>query len=174
MVLQHRDVVVEHGERRLRVDVEVVVQAVVVDVVHQRRDEQHAVDTPTLDHQSRTGNRHSTSGRLLDSQRVEMGEVLRGAVSCEEAVHHLADVEGVAEVVVGVVVVGLAHVIHKVREDRHRHLPQSSQLIRRHRTCSKRKVWGVGGGRTLNSSKSDHLPKKVLTSELSSLSGWPN
>eukprot|EP01047_Picozoa_sp_COSAG01_P039851 COSAG01_NODE_3316_length_6272_cov_4.305376_5_plen_94_part_00 len=39
--LQHRAVVVEHREWRLAVDVEVVVEAVVVDVVHQTTHEQH-------------------------------------------------------------------------------------------------------------------------------------
>ena len=36
---QYRNVVVQHGEWRLRIDVETVVQPVVIDVVHKRRNQ---------------------------------------------------------------------------------------------------------------------------------------
>lgn len=39
VVLQYRNVVVQHGEWRLRIDVETVVQPVVIDVVHKRRNQ---------------------------------------------------------------------------------------------------------------------------------------
>ena len=39
VVLQYRNIVVQHGEWRLRIDVEAVVQPVVIHVVHQRRNQ---------------------------------------------------------------------------------------------------------------------------------------
>mmetsp|Transcript_1112 Transcript_1112/g.3991 ORF Transcript_1112/g.3991 Transcript_1112/m.3991 type:complete len:449 (-) Transcript_1112:164-1510(-) len=89
-VLQDRDVVVPEGEGVRSGDEERVVKALVAEVVAHSRDEQ--------------------------SKDLEARELLRGAAGCEVGVDTLRYVDRVAEVVVGVGVVKLAHLHEEVVE----------------------------------------------------------